>query len=361
MKTIFVSGCYDILHAGHLQFFEEARALGDRLVVSFASKDVLWEHKQRRPSIPDEHKKALLEAFWMVDEVIIGTDSDIGLDFKSYFLKTKPDMLVVTEDDQYEDLKKDLCIQVGAEYHILPKTPPNFKPVSTSELVRYIQAPKEAPLRVDLAGGWLDVPRFAKQGTFIVNCSISPTVSLQNWEYERQAGLGGSGAWAVINGHSGTQKELELGVGWQDPAVINETGLCVWRSGANPVLEIKRKADVLDGHMALYWTGIPHDTPKVADNKRPYDLIAKAGQTAFQGVCENDLNLLADAVNMSYEAQLTEGMETLPDFEGAVAKKYCGGGWGGYALYIFSDTAKRNKTAEENDSFKLIEPWIKEW
>jgi len=361
MKTIFVSGCYDILHAGHLQFFEEARALGDRLVVSFASEDVLWEHKQRRPSIPDEHKKALLEAFWMVDEVVIGNDSDIGLDFKTYFLKAKPDMLVVTEDDQYSELKRDLCKQVGAVYHILPKTPPQFKPVSTSELVRYIQAPKEAPLRVDFAGGWLDVPRLARSGSFIVNCSISPTVSLGKWDYEKRSGLGGSGAWAVINGHCGVEKELELGVGWQDPAIINETGLCAWRSGARPVLELKRKGDMLNGLMALYWTGKAHDTPKVADNNRPYDLIVKAGQKAFEAVSKNDLTLLAESINMSYEVQIAEGMKKLPEVDGAIAKKYCGGGWGGYALYLFSDEEERRKATENQDAFKIIEPWIKEW
>ena len=53
MKRVFVSGCYDILHAGHIQFFREARALGDFLTVSFASSDVLWHHKQRKPSMPD--------------------------------------------------------------------------------------------------------------------------------------------------------------------------------------------------------------------------------------------------------------------------------------------------------------------
>ena len=51
MKKVFVSGCYDIVHAGHIQFFEEARALGDYLIVSFASEPVLWHHKQRKPSI----------------------------------------------------------------------------------------------------------------------------------------------------------------------------------------------------------------------------------------------------------------------------------------------------------------------
>ncbi len=52
MKKVFVSGCYDILHAGHLQFFEEARAHGDYLIVSFASEEVLWHHKRRKLRSP---------------------------------------------------------------------------------------------------------------------------------------------------------------------------------------------------------------------------------------------------------------------------------------------------------------------
>ena len=50
---IFVSGFYDIIHAGHIQFFREARSLGDFLIVSFASEQVLWKSKRRKPSIPD--------------------------------------------------------------------------------------------------------------------------------------------------------------------------------------------------------------------------------------------------------------------------------------------------------------------
>ena len=62
MTRVFVSGCYDIVHAGHIQFFREARALGDHLTVCFASAEVLWLHKRRRSSLPDDHKRALLAA-----------------------------------------------------------------------------------------------------------------------------------------------------------------------------------------------------------------------------------------------------------------------------------------------------------
>ena len=219
MKKVFVSGCYDILHAGHLQFFEEARALGDYLIVSFASAEVLWHHKRRKPSIPDDHKRALLQGLRMIDEVIVTQGHKAGLDFEEDFLRIRPDFLIVTEDDQYGQIKRELCELVGAQYTVLPKTPPRFEPVSTSSIVRWVQAPTEAPLRVDFAGGWLDVPRFARPGEFIVNCAISPLVSLREWPFEKQAGLGGSGAWALLNGRDGVESELDLGVGWQDPAV----------------------------------------------------------------------------------------------------------------------------------------------
>ena len=359
MKRVFVSGCYDIIHAGHLQFFEEARAFGDHLTVSFASEDVLWHHKQRRSSIPDAHKKAVLEGLTMVDEVIIGTDQDMGLDFKSYFLEAQPDLLVVCDDDQYEGIKRELCAMVGAEYRVIPKTPPRFEPVTTSGIVRWVKAPTEAPLRVDFAGGWLDVPRHARDGAYIVNCAISPLVSLRDWPYEKRSGLGGSGAWALLNGEDGVDAELDLGVGWQDPAVIRETGLCVWRSGARPVLDLKRNGDILAGKMAILWTGAEHDTPGFADDDRDYDRIQRSGLIAREGVLSGSLPKLAEGIHRYHEGQLDEGMQPLPEVEGSVARKYCGGGHGGYALYLFDDGEKRDAVVSSTEGMRPIEPYLR--
>lgn len=50
----------------------------------------------------------------------------------------------------------------------------------------------------------------------------------------------GSGARALLNGRDGVDSEIDLGVGWQDPAAIRETGLRVWRSGPKPVLDFNR-------------------------------------------------------------------------------------------------------------------------
>ncbi len=357
MKRVFVSGCYDILHAGHVQFFTEARAQGDHLTVCFASDEVLWKHKERRSSLPQDHKKALIESLRMVDAVVIGEDHDLGLDFKSHFLELRPDLLVVTEDDQYTHAKKELCRQVGASYMVLPKTPPLFKPVSTSSIVRYIRAPQEAPLRVDFAGGWLDVPRFARADGFVVNCAISPKVSLRSWPYEREAGLGGSGAWALLNGLDGVASELDLGVGWQDPAIIREGGLCVWRSGERPHLDIKTDGSLVAGRMALYYTGKPHDTPGLCDLQgRDFDGIAASATLARKGVWQQDLDLLAQGIRRYYETQLSEGMEPLNPPADAIAWKYCGGGHGGYALFLFADPQARQLALTVNSGLIPIEP-----
>ena len=359
MKRIFISGCYDIIHAGHIQFFEEARALGDHLTVCFASDEVLWEHKQRRSSLPEDHKRALLNELNTVDDVVVGRNPSKGLDFKDHFLKIKPDILVVTEDDQYGDVKRELCAEIGATYKILNKTPPRFEPVSSSGIVKWVKAPTHSPLRVDFAGGWLDVPRHAIEGKYIVNCAISPLVSLRDWAYEKQSGLGGSGAWALLNGRDGVEAELDLGVGWQDPAVIKETGLCVWKSGKAPRLDFKRHGDMLEGRMAILWTEKDHDTPGLADNKRDYEIIADAADLARKGVLNEDLDLLAEGINLYYSNQIAEGMEPLKEIEGCIAKKYCGGGFGGYALYVFLESAMRDLAVDRLENLKVVEPYIK--
>ena len=359
MKKVFISGCYDILHAGHLQFFEQARALGDYLIVSFASAEVLWIHKRRKPSIPDEHKFALLQGVRVIDEVVIGHGHEEGIDFREEFQRLRPDILAVTEDDKYADLKRALCAETGAEYVVLPKTPPRFEPVSTSSIVRWVQAPTEAPLRVDFAGGWLDVPRFARPGEYIVNCAISPLVSLREWPYEKQAGLGGSGAWALLNGRDGVDSEIDLGVGWQDPAVIRETGLCVWRSGPKPVLDFKHNGDFLAGRMAICWTGTSHDTPGVVNLPRDYERIAQSARISRAAVLQADIAKLAEGVSLYHTTQLDEGMEPLPKIAGSIACKYCGGGYGGYALYLFAEPADREAAIAATPELRAVEPFCR--
>lgn len=193
---------------------------------------------------------------------------------------------------------------------------------------------KECPLRIDLAGGWLDVPKFARDDGFIVNVAITPMVSVSHWPYEKNSGLGGSAAFSILSGKNPIESELSNGVGWQDPAILMETGLCVWRSGPLPRLWLKRYPVMLEGKMALYWTGKPHVTADLVDKNRDYNRIHLAGLQAAQAAAETDLRCLCMAVRETYGTQLNEGMENLP-YMGEIACKYVGSGHGGYAVYIF--------------------------
>jgi hypothetical protein len=284
----------------------------------------------------------------MVDQVVVGSDVELGLDFKSHFLVLKPEILAATEDDRYEKIKRQLCDECKVEYIKLPKTL-NFDKIATTEIIELIKAPIEVPLRVDCGGGWLDVPKFSIPGAFIVNCAISPLVSLRQWPYHQGGGLGGSAAYSLLMGKDSIKSELNMGVGWQDPAIIKETGLCVWQSGNTPILAFKRNPDLLKNKMGLIWTGNSHFTPSKTDLSRNYEMIKNAGNIAACGVYNNDLNKIAEGINLSYATQLDEGMQSLPELNGAIAKKYCGGGWGGYALYLFN-----NRT----NNVTPIEPYI---
>lgn len=357
MKKVFVSGCYDIIHGGHVEFFRQAKALGDYLIVSFAGEQSLKMHKNRKSSLPVSHKKSLLESLSMVDEVVVGDDPILGLDFRSHFISLKPDILAVTEDDRYEFEKRALCAEIGAEYVVLPKDL-DYDKTSTTEILNQIKAPSVLPLRVDFAGGWLDVPKYARENAWIVNCAISPGVSLNDWPYEKGGGLGGSAAFAILNGKDGVKEEFKLGVGWQDPAVIRETGLCVWKSGTEPRLEFKTSGEFLKGKMALLWTGESHVTYEKTDLERDYDSINRAGKLAREAVLpgNEDFQKLCQAVELSCEVQYREGMKHLPSF-GESAKKYCGGGWGGYALYLFENEEDRNQFLSMEYTIS-IEPFL---
>jgi galactokinase/mevalonate kinase-like predicted kinase len=53
----------------------------------------------------------------------------------------------------------------------------------------------QVPVRVDFAGGWLDVPQYALPGGKIVNCAVSPLMTKETNPYQHGGGVGGSAAW----------------------------------------------------------------------------------------------------------------------------------------------------------------------
>jgi len=114
----------------------------------------------------------------------------------------------------------------------------------------------------------------------------------------------------------------------------------------------------MKGKMALLSTGESHVTYEKTDLERDYDSIFEAGKLAREAVLpgNEDFQKLCRAVRISCEVQYKEGMKSLPSF-GEAAKKYCGGGWGGYALYLFENEKKRSDFLEIENTM-AIEPFL---
>lgn len=91
VKTVFTNGCFDILHIGHVHYLNEARSLGDKLVVGLNSdKSVKRLKGNERPINNELDRKYVLENLKAVDEVII-FDEDTPIEL---IKKINPHILV---------------------------------------------------------------------------------------------------------------------------------------------------------------------------------------------------------------------------------------------------------------------------
>ena len=77
MKIVVVSGGFDPIHSGHIAYFQEAKKLGDCLVVALNSEE--WLIKKKGKAFMSFHeRKIIIENLSMVDKVIDFEDDDQG-------------------------------------------------------------------------------------------------------------------------------------------------------------------------------------------------------------------------------------------------------------------------------------------
>ena len=94
-RIVFTNGCFDILHAGHIDLLRRARECGDVLVVAINSDSSVARLKgTNRPIIPERERAELLDALEMVD-FVCSFDEDTPLEA---ILKIHPDVLVKGAD-----------------------------------------------------------------------------------------------------------------------------------------------------------------------------------------------------------------------------------------------------------------------
>ncbi len=117
MKTVFTNGCFDILHVGHVRYLNEARSLGDRLIVGINSDSSVRALKgDLRPIVSEDSRREMLLALKAVDEVFI-FDEDTPWNLIN---RVQPDILVKGGDWAVSEIVgSDIVLAKGGEVRSL--------------------------------------------------------------------------------------------------------------------------------------------------------------------------------------------------------------------------------------------------
>ena len=103
-KVVLASGTFDLLHLGHVKYLEEAKRAGGKnaeLIVIVARDKTVEKRKGRKPVMPEDQRRALVESLRVVDEAILGyEDFDLG----KVIDKIRPDVIAVGHDQK--DMEK---------------------------------------------------------------------------------------------------------------------------------------------------------------------------------------------------------------------------------------------------------------
>ena len=172
-KKVFVSGCYDMLHSGHVAFFKEASQYGD-LYVGIGSDATIYELKNRKTVYSEKERLYMVKSIRYVKDAVINSGSGM-MDFIESVDEVKPDIFIVNSDGGSE-VKREFCKSRGIEYIELQRVPEEGLDARSTTSLRKEVKPS-IPYRVDIAGTWIDQPYVSQHGAgWAITASIEPTM-----------------------------------------------------------------------------------------------------------------------------------------------------------------------------------------
>jgi len=135
---VFTNGCFDILHAGHIDYLTFARSQGDALVIGLNSDDSVRKIKgDRRPVVPEKDRAKVLASLDMVDYVVVFDEEEPT----SLIAEILPDVLVKGEDWKHYVSGRDIVEKHGGQVVLAPMT----KGHSTSNIIEKIRQQTTSP------------------------------------------------------------------------------------------------------------------------------------------------------------------------------------------------------------------------
>jgi cytidyltransferase-like protein len=361
-KKVFVSGCFDILHSGHIAFLKEASQFGD-LYVGLGSDKTICDLKGRNTVNSEDERLYMLEALSCVYNVKINKGSGI-LDFLDDMKTLKPDFFVVNEDGHTPE-KDQICKDLGIGYKVLKRIPHANLPVRSTTSLR-----KETPIpyRIDLAGTWIDQPYVSKFCPgWAITVSIEPTI-----EFNERSGMATSTrkkAIEIWNDHLPMENPEKLArilfrydndpgtkdvSGSQDSIGITLPGINrffydkgkYWPSAFESISDISTIRWLEERlYMVTLWPRpadfvVLENTNITEENVRN---LTSAADLAWQGLKAKDISTFSKGFLASFNAQvamfpkmMNEKVENIIDVhrDKALAWKLSGAGGGGYLILV---------------------------
>ena len=392
-KTIiFCSGCYDILQSGHAVFFNQCQQFGDLLVVGVGRDQTLEVLKgPGRPVNPENNRLYLVAALQDVDYAVLN-DYEIGegkIDFREVLTHLRPDVFVLNRDDSAITEKQTLCDTVGTRIaYVNREVPEELSPTSTTKIINKINYAYRAPLRIDFAGGWTDVPYIMDgQMGYVSNVAIKPLIEVKNGTfnfsgYPRGSGLSTSTAVKLLELISAKNynaepkslamigedlfnlenKELNWAIGRQDQYAIVFGGFHCFKCTdyeAEP-LAIEVPQDTLEAfrtNLLLLHTGVSRNAQSAVEQvyqnyqtlagQEALHIIGNCGRQFIDALVQKDFRDCARIMERNWEAQkqlarasTNEHLDAMYAFakqNGAYGGKICGAGGGGAFVFYCED------------------------
>lgn len=363
-KKVFVSGSYDMLHSGHVAFFEEAASYGD-LYVGVGSDKTIAELKARKTINPDAERLYMVRALKVVRDAWINSGSGM-LDFEGELRQLMPDIFFVNTDG-HTPAKEQLCKELGIEYIVSQRIPHGSLPVRSTTALRQVC---RIPYRIDLAGGWLDQPYVSKfyPGTVITIC-VEP-----DYEFNDRSGMSTSSRnkaielWQTDIPESDSEKLAKTLFCFENPPGTkyvsgSQDSLGITMPGLNcyfydndywpSKIESRLDDDLLKWIEQRIWM-IPlyprkSDFDVLADTRideRGAKALSLAAEELWNSLMKKDARTVGEAFTRSFEAQISmfpnmvnaEILEQIEHYkQAALGWKISGAGGGGY-LILFSET-----------------------
>jgi D-beta-D-heptose 7-phosphate kinase/D-beta-D-heptose 1-phosphate adenosyltransferase len=120
-RLVFTNGCFDLLHRGHVEYLQRARAFGDALVVGVNTDESVERLKGKgRPVVPQEDRAWILAALESVDAVTLFSE-DTPRELIAALL---PDVLVKGGDYRLDEVVgREEVEEAGGEVRLIPFIP----------------------------------------------------------------------------------------------------------------------------------------------------------------------------------------------------------------------------------------------